>query len=59
MSAPAAYHCNTCGHLASRTQLRSGEWGDLCCPACGSPDLERYRTRFERWYAILFLYKVY
>jgi len=53
------YQCNSCGHIAPRTTLRQGAWGDLCCPECGGNDLERHRTRFERWYAMFFLYKVY
>lgn len=55
----ASYRCNGCGQITARSRLGSGDWGDRCCPACNSPDLERFRSRFEHWYAIFFLYKVY
>ncbi len=57
--AQAHYRCNACGSVTPRGQLAAGAWGDRCCPACGSPDVERHRSRSERWYAIFFLYKVY
>jgi DNA-directed RNA polymerase subunit RPC12/RpoP len=59
MSASIAYQCYSCGAITQRSQLKTGAWGDVCCPACDSPDLSRYRTRFDRWYAIFFLFKVY
>jgi hypothetical protein len=53
------YRCNQCAQISPHTSLSRGDWGDRCCPHCGSPDVERARSRFERWYAIFFLYKVY
>ncbi|HEU5090020.1 MAG TPA: hypothetical protein VFT99_21340 [Roseiflexaceae bacterium] len=53
------YRCNACGALSPTSGLARGAWGDPACPACGSPDVERHRSRFARWYAIFFLYKVY
>lgn len=59
MAKNAVYACRSCGAVHERVALRRGAWGDMCCPACGVADLERQRSRFERWYAIFFLYKVY
>jgi hypothetical protein len=53
------YRCNECGQVTPHTSLADGAWGDRCCPACRSPNVTRERARFEHWYAIFFLYKVY
>ncbi|MFO7168480.1 MAG: hypothetical protein DIU80_010705 [Chloroflexota bacterium] len=55
----ARYSCRSCGALAAASELTRGAWGDLCCPRCSSPDLERRRSRWEQIYATFFLYKVY
>jgi hypothetical protein len=53
------YACRSCGATHTASALRRGDWGDRCCPACGSPDLERHRSRWAQIYAAFFLYKVY
>jgi hypothetical protein len=53
------YHCRACGAESTGASLVAGAWGDRCCPYCGSPDLERRRSRWEAVYATFFLYKVY
>jgi ribosomal protein L37E len=55
----AHYHCRACGENLRRAELSRGAWGDLCCSSCGSPDVERVRSRWQQLYATFFLYKVY
>jgi ribosomal protein L37AE/L43A len=53
------YSCRACGARHAADALARGAWGDRCCPACGSPDVERSRSRWSQIYATFFLYKVY
>jgi hypothetical protein len=59
MKGKPTYTCRTCAATHAATALVRGAWGDRCCPACGSADLERRRSRWAQLYATFFLYKVY
>jgi hypothetical protein len=60
MSGPAIqYHCESCGQIGARSDLRRDSWGDPYCPACQSPKVQRYRSRAATLYSIFFLFKVY
>ncbi|MEN9937642.1 MAG: hypothetical protein RLZZ387_4221 [Chloroflexota bacterium] len=53
------FTCRACGASSPASGLRAGAWGDRCCPACGSADVERRRRSWESVYAAFFLFKVY
>jgi len=42
-----------------RSQLARSAWGDPCCPACRSPDIQRHRTKGDTLYAMLFTFRVF
>ncbi|HEU5097523.1 MAG TPA: hypothetical protein VFU22_00655 [Roseiflexaceae bacterium] len=53
------YHCESCGQIGPRSDLRRDSWGDAYCPACRSPKIERYHTRSETFYAWFFTFRVF
>ena len=53
------YHCESCGQIGARNQLRRDAWGDAFCPACQSRRVVRYRSKAATLYSLFFLFKVY
>jgi len=53
------YHCQSCGQISLRKDLPRNSWGDPACPACGSLQLERYRTTSEVFYNWFFTFRVF
>jgi len=53
------FRCKSCAQISLRKDLPRNTWGDPSCPACGSLDIERYRTRAASLYGTFFMFKVY